>query len=242
MVLVYLHLSTPTGLDFSTLNYMYEPPVEIPVLNVNVYMMGRIEADSETTILINENIKYLNEEFEGQIEFVFNQLFMDHSKAYLPDLYKEYMAFEESASIKRLIEPIEIKGSINVFLFDTYVEEGTDKALMGFTPRLKREQEYYAKNSPSFDRIFMAYEGLDNKTTLVHEMGHFLGLHHPWELNGSLKYAFGIRTNIDESQNHMSYGSSVCKFTPQQLEAMRKHAMQYRQYLMDRVVRVYAKS
>lgn len=217
-------------------------PTQIPVLNVNVYMMGRTDVDAEVTILINENIDYLNQEFEGVIEFEFNELFMDHGQAYLPDLHKEYLSFSESKSIEELIKPIEKKGAINVFLFDTYSEEGTDKALMGFTPRLKTGEESYAKNSPHFDRIFMAYDGLRSKTTLVHEMGHFLGLHHPWELSHSRKYVFGIKTALDESQNHMSYGSSVCKFTSQQLESMRKHALNYRKYLMDRVVHTYAKS
>jgi len=235
-----LNLATPTYVAHITPNT--KVAMEVPVLNLNVYMMGKIDSDPEMTVLVNENIDYLNEEFEGQIEFEFNQFFMDHGQAYLPDLYKEYMAHEETASIDALIKPIEIKGAINIFIFDTYSEEGTDKALMGFTPRLKAQQEAYGSNSPNFDRIFMAYEGLENKSTLVHEMGHFLGLHHPWELSGSRKLAFGIRTNIDESHNHMSYGVDVNKFTSQQLESMRLHAMKYRQYLMDRVVRTYVKS
>jgi len=234
-----LNITVPTAMH----SYNAENPImETPVMRINVYMMGMIEVDPEMTVLVNENIDFLNEEFEGVIEFEFNQFFMDHGQAYLPDLYSEYKNFEEKSSIDALIRPIEIKGAINVFLFDTYAETGTDKALMGFTPRLKAKQETYGLNSPNFDRIFMAYEGLENKSTLVHEMGHFLGLHHPWELSGSTKLAFGIRTNIDESHNHMSYGSSVCKFTSQQLESMRKHALQYRTYLMDRVVRTYAKT
>ncbi len=237
--LLCLNISVPNMVQS---DYTENPIMETPVMRINVYMMGMIEVDPEITVLVNENIDFLNEEFEGVIEFEFNQFFMDHGQAYLPDLHKEYMNFEEASTIDALIKPIEVEGAINVFLFDTYAIHGTNQALMGFTPRLKAQQETYQLNSPNFDRIFMAYEGLDNKSTLVHEMGHFLGLNHPWELSGSKKMAFGIRTNADESHNHMSYGPDVNKFTAQQLESMRKHALQYRKYLMDRVVSTYART
>lgn len=237
--LLCLNITTPKMVESY---YVNNPVMETPVMRINVYMMGMTEVDPEITVLVNENIDFLNEEFEGVIEFEFNQFFMDHEHAYLPDLHKEFMNFEEASSIDNLIKPIEVKGAINVFLFDTYAEKGTNQALMGFTPRLKEQQDTYSVNSPNFDRIFMAYEGLGNKSTLVHEMGHFLGLHHPWELSGSTKLAFGIRTNVEESHNHMSYGPDVNKFTSQQLESMRKHALQYRKYLMDRVVSSYVRT
>ncbi len=217
-------------------------PMEIPVMKINVFMMGQTEVNPEITVLINDNIKFLNEEFEGYVEFEFDELFMDYGQAYLPDLYEEYMKHEETATINALIKPIEKKGAINVFLFDTYAQEGTDRALMGFTPRLRTRENEYALNSPNFDRIYMAYDGLYSKSTLVHEMGHFLGLHHPWEMLGSQKLAFGMRTSADESLNHMSYGVNASQFTRQQLEAMQRHALKYRKYLMDRVVKVYAHS
>ena len=240
LAIVCANLIATTSLNFHAVLSTEQPTMEIPVMKINVYMMGRVEADPEITVLINENINYLNEEFEGYVEFQFEQLFMDFGEAKLPDLYEEYMYHQETASINALIKPIEVKGAINVFLFDTYAKEGTNQALMGFTPRLRTGEEAYAKNSPEFDRIFMAYEGLYSKTTLVHEMGHFLGLHHPWEMHGSQKMAFGIRTQVDEFDNHMSYGPSVHKFTRQQLAAMQSHALKYRKYLMDRVVKVYA--
>jgi hypothetical protein len=217
-------------------SYNEELFYETPVMRLNVYMMGQVEVDTRLTVLVNENIDYLNQEFEGVIRFEFNEFFMDHSKGYLPILYDEFNNHTEANSINRLVRPIEVKGAINVFLFDTYTEEGTDRALMGFTPRLSAKQEVYGLNSPNFDRIFMAYAGLENKTTLVHEMGHFLGLNHPWELSGSSKLTAGIRSELDEEHNHMSYGPNVMKFTPQQLESMRKHALKYRRYLMDRVI------
>jgi len=212
---------------------------ELPVMKVNVYMMGREEVDPSITVKIFENIEYLNVAFEGEISFVFNELFMDPNHAYLPDIYGNFKAGKDGV-VEPIVEPIEKKGAINIYLFDTYSENGSNSALMGFTPLLRAKQESYANASPRFDRILMAYEGLEENKTLVHEMGHFFGLKHPWEITTFAKHKLGIKNTKDEAKNHMSYGSEVESFTPQQLEAMRNYAMNYRKYLMDRVVRVYA--
>lgn len=212
---------------------------ELPVMKVNVYMMGREEVDPSITIKIFENIEYLNETFEGEISFEFNELFMDPNHAYLPDIYAEFKEGKKEV-VEPIVDPIEKKGAINVFLFDTYAENGSNAALMGFTPLLKQRQDSYSTNSPRFDRILMAYEGLEENKTLVHEMGHFFGLKHPWEITTFAKHQLGIKNTNEEAKNHMSYGEEVERFTPQQLESMRNYALKYRKYLMERVVRVYA--
>jgi len=210
---------------------------EMPVMRVNIYMMGRDHVDPSITVKIFENIEYLNEAFSGNISFIVDEIFMDPNHAYLPDIYKSFAGQE---IIGPIVAPIEKKGGINIFLFDTYCEPGQTAALMGFTPLLSARQSAYAKNSPRFDRILMAYDGLNENKTLVHEMGHFFGLKHPWELTTMAKHRLGIRTKAQESKNHMSYGSEVEKFTNQQLSDMKSYAMRYRTYLMDRVVRSYA--
>ena len=214
----------------------------LPVMNVNVYMMGRQDVDAKVTIKINENIEYLNEAFKGFIKFNFNELFMDPNHAYLPDLYKKFGTKTTEPIVEPLINQIEKEGSINIYLFDTYCEEGTNAALMGFTPLLRAKQQSYLSLSPKFDRILMAYEGLQENKTLVHEMGHFFGLKHPWEMTIAAKYQLGIKNDTDEVKNHMSYGHEVEEFTNQQLEFMRQNALRYRSYLMDRIVKVYAKA
>jgi len=213
--------------------------IEIPTLNVNVYMMGRDYIDEEISVLIQSNIDYLNEEFTGYIQFNFDQLFMDTEKAFLPVLYEDFKR-NETDHINKLVGHSEIKGGINIFLFDTYCEAGTDQALMGFTPSLRAQQEHYQVSSPEFDRIFMAYDGLVDKTTMIHEMGHFLGLHHPWEMTPGNRYSLGMKNDHDVACNHMSYGPSVEKFTTEQLEFMRRFALQYRKYLMEKIVYVSA--
>jgi len=203
--------------------------------------MGRELISKENSLAIGQNIEYLNQEFKGEIKFNFDQLFLDPIDAYLPDLYEQF--FEESTShIDDLLKPVEVLGGINVFVFDTYIREGESAALTGFTPRLKAGQESYPLNSPSFDRIFISYGGLLDKTTLVHEMGHFLGLYHPWEMDHNQKSNLGILNKEDENHNHMSYGSSVHKFTQQQIEFMRQYALDYRTYLCQSISRVNVKA
>ena len=214
---------------------------ELPVMNVNVYMMGRDKVDEDITVKIFENIENLNKAFQGEITFVFDELFMDPNHAFLPDLYQSYRHNAGEASLQPIIKDIEKTGGINIFLFDTYNEPGKNVALMGFTPMLSARQNNYATSAPQFDRILMAYDGLEDSKTLVHEMGHFLGLKHPWELTILQKISLGMRSAHDEDNNHMSYGSQN-QFTQQQLRNMRKYALDYRQYLMDSVVRVYARA
>lgn len=207
---------------------------EIPVMNINIYVMGREHMSEEVSLAIGENIEFINQEFNGEIQFNFDELFLDPIQGYLPDLYSYFLG-QNDINIEQYLSPIEKKGGINVYIFDTYVKDDKGAALMGFTPRLKSGHESYQYNSPEFDRVFISFDGLSDKTTLVHEIGHFLGLYHPWELNDSEKKKNGLFSSAHESENHMSYHSDVHKFTSQQLELMRKHALNYRRYLLDEV-------
>jgi len=198
-------------------------------------MMGKDNADNTITLKIGENVEYMNEEFEGEILFELNELFIEPNGAYLPDLYTDFHQRSQTF-INSLVHPIEKQGSVNIYLFDTYSEENSDAALMGFTPRLRANESAYANNSPRFDRIFIAYQGLEDMTTLTHEMGHFLGLKHPWELSHAEQHNLGLRDKHVVEVNHMAYGESVSSFTKQQLEKMRKHALKYRQYLMRKII------
>jgi len=197
-------------------------------------MMGMDSIDQKITIKIGDNIKYLNEEFEGQIKFELEELFMDVNHEYLPDLHSEYKK-KKSYKIETAVKEIEKKGAINIFVFRTYSKNYSNQALMGFTPIFKARHNIYKEASPRFDRIFLSYASLEAKNTLVHEMGHFLGLKHPWELTeGAQRYA-GITSDAKLSVNHMTYNTQVSEFTPQQLKLMQAFTMDYRLYLVKRI-------
>jgi len=220
--------------NFVSLDLPKLETIEIPILKLNFYMMGMDSIDQKITLGIGSNIEYLNQEFEGKVKFVLNELIMDPNGAYLPDLHKDFFT-GRGQHIRSLVEPVEKKGAINVYLFDTYSADGQETALMGFTPILRAKQRAYFMNSPRFDRIFISFPSLQNKSTLVHEMGHFLGLRHPWEMNAIDRELLGLNTEKQERHNHMTYEFSVNDFTDEQLERMRDFALRFRKYLLDSV-------
>lgn len=197
-------------------------------------MMGMDSIDQEITIQIGDNIKNLNEEFEGVIKFELEELFMDVNHEYLPDLHTEYKK-RKSYKIESVVKAIEKKGAVNIFLFKTYSKNNSNQALMGFTPIFKARHDIYREASPRFDRIFLSYSCLHEKNTLVHEMGHFLGLKHPWELSIGAQRIAGINNDALLNVNHMTYNSMVSEFTVQQLNQMQAFAMDYRLYLVKRI-------
>lgn len=205
--------------------------VDPPKLSLNFYMMGRDTVDQKLLFSISENVDYLNEEFEGSVFFELNDLFVESGGAYLPTLHENYIK-DGGNILQSLIEPIEKPGFVNVFLFDTYIDDYTDQALMGFTPTLRAKHSLYKSKSPKFDKILIAYPGLSTKSTIVHEMGHFLGLQHPWEMNDVNIQFMGLQDKEVLQRNHMTYHEQVDNFTKEQLERMQDFAIRFRGYLL----------
>lgn len=204
----------------------------IPLFKLNFYMMGMSDVDESVTLDIGRNIDYLNNEFENRIVFEIGKMFMDENHAYIPDLHDAAIGHGDE-DIEDIVDPIEIAGSINIYIFDTYSKRPDGAAMMGFTPVLSRMRHTYEHNSPQFDRIFLSYPGLKDLTTLVHEMGHFLGLNHPWDLNHINKHMMGLTDDDTIKKNHMSYGLNVAQFTEEQLDRMQHFAKTFRSYLLS---------
>jgi hypothetical protein len=210
--------------------------LQIPVLELNFYTMGRTDVDPSTLFKIKQNVAFLNEEFENVMKFEVSDIVADEGHALLPDLHKEYFNVQQ-LTVDSLLEVIEKQGSINIYIFETYAKDDLSSELMGFTPIFKEAFGEYAEVTPSFDRIFISYSSLDKQSTIVHEMGHFLGLDHPWEMNEEEKSAMGLQTSSSVELNHMAYGSKVCTFTKQQLLSMHDFTLNFRNYLISK--RIY---
>lgn len=202
----------------------------IPTLKIHFYLLSDKKIEDSKTAQILPNIEYLNQEFEGQVHFILDKITLSEKQAYLPDLHTDYFK-REGHNISRLIDPIEEKGAINIYVMDTYLPEGKTAALLGFTPILKSRRNTYSINSPRFDRIYIAFPALADPSTIVHEMGHFLGLDHPWDMNHINLDLMGINEG-NFKKNHMTYNLNVDHFTQEQLARMRDFAWQFRDYLM----------
>jgi hypothetical protein len=209
--------------------------VEIPVIDLNFYMMSRTESDPGTVFKIKENVAFLNQEFEDIVKFEVKDVSNNQGHALLPDLHDAYFGDQEF-TVDSLVEDFERKGSVNVYIFDTYMLADIEFELMGFTPILKSDFEAYESVAPSLDRIFLSYSSLDKQNTLVHEMGHFLGLDHPWEMSTIDKDQMGLGTAKKIESNHMAYGAEVSSFTEEQLKSMHDFALNYRSYLINKSI------
>ena len=208
-------------------------PTIVPVFELNFYFMGKNEVEEEDLQDIEKNISYLNEEFEGLIKFELNKVFKGGKQDYIPNLRDDHLV-NNQVKIDNLIIPIEVAGAINIFLFDTYVRSEKRGAMLGFTPILANNYEGYAPFAPEFDRMFISYKAMKGTSTLVHEMGHFFNLKHPWELERSQLLNHGIDEDNLQS-NHMNYHPEVSEFTQQQLNMMVDFALRFRSYLVKRM-------
>ena len=203
----------------------------VPLMKVNFYLMNaQTKSDPKTTVQIGENINVLNQEFEGVVKFELGHIVLDEKQIYLPEIKNEIYG-TGSDVIRDFTKPIEVQGGVNIFVCETYATDGNSGELLGFTPVLKARQYAYEYNSPRFDRIYLSYLGLDETTTLVHEMGHFLGLKHPWRLSDINLELQGLTSQKVIDENHMSYTAEVHEFTDEQLERMQHFALQFRRYL-----------
>ena len=194
--------------------------------------MGREEVDENITKEIGENVEYLNQEFEGKVKFELNFLALDPSHSFIPDLHEAHLK-QDRKEIESRLSSLEQAGGINIYLFDTYVKNEARGAMMGFTPVLTQFYESYSKEAPRFDRLFISYPGLIDKSTIVHEMGHFLGLSHPWEMSHIDRDLMGFYGPEAET-NHMTYHPDVDNFSDEQLARMQHFALHFRKYLLAR--------
>jgi len=204
----------------------------VPILHVRFYLMGELDIDTAMARSIHSAVDVLNREFENQITFNLAGITHEKNHTSLNDLYASF--FNNSDSIVAgLVEPVELSGTINIFICNNVKMSEDEPTLMGFTPILLNQKQVYKELSPKYDRIFIAYTSLKNETTLIHEMGHFLGLSHPWELSKTNLTLLGLQTNSKIDQNHMAYGNGVSEFTEEQFIIMRDYAFRFRKYLLE---------
>lgn len=105
--------------------------------------------------------------------------------------------------------------------------------LLGFTPELPTDDDNLERmrrdtaRAKLFGHVFVASDGL-TAGTLAHEVYHWLGLAHPWEISEDDRRVLGIDAPDVLDANLMSYSDRQRSLTSQQLASAHHYAQTYR--------------
>jgi len=179
--------------------------------------------------LVDENMEILNTAFDESVVFEKEgEVMKSDLNPLLPDLFKKY---SDNAAEFDSIRTYSKKGFITVFLMPTVEDTVRGQVLLGFTPIYSDWFEGFEQVSPRMDNIFVSYDGLQKGSTLTHEMGHFLGLAHPFQLDFDERKELGLESEKAICVNYMNYNCFVNQFTKGQTNLMGYFAKKYRSYL-----------
>ncbi len=179
--------------------------------------------------LITENISILNQAFDASIVFAHpDSIIKSDKKNILTELYDAYIDGDQNFEKIRTYSK---KGTINVFLMPTQEDTLNGQVLLGFTPIYQDWFKGLEQVSPRMDNLFVSYDGIQKQTTLTHEMGHFFGLSHPFQMNFEERKKLSLETEKAICTNFMNYNCFVNEFTNNQVHLMNYFAKTYRSYL-----------
>ena len=86
-----------------------------------------------------------------------------------------------------------------------YVAANTRHTLLGFTVVFPSCKECYVKLAPKYDFIVLSRESISNPNTLAHEVGHFFGLPHTFEIPQKWLESYGLEDDRVRCINKMGY-------------------------------------
>lgn len=186
-------------------------------------------APAQLDSLVKENLATLNDAFSNSVVFIQDEpIIKSEVKTILPELYQMYV---ENSSDFDTIRIHSKKGNINVFLMPTIEDTLKGQVLLGFTPIYQDWFEGFERVSPRMDNLFVSYDGLFKGSTLTHEMGHFMGLAHPFQMDFEERKELGLAEEKAICTNFMNYNCFVNEFTGKQINLMQYFAKTYRNYL-----------
>lgn len=225
----------------SVLNTEPEVVDSVPVFALKYHILvleDSIKLTGEEINDINYAHQRLNEAYHGEIEFDMDTSFnYITSGLTLDTIYNDYLYNGKPAlqtQYGQLISEHNVDGFINIYVLKTNVSPNGQK-LMGFTPVMSQSPSSYYLQKGEFDAMGISFEGLyeyETGSTLIHEMGHWFGLKHPWQYTDEQKKELGLDTDLEFCVNHMNYSCFVDRFTPQQIKFQNTYGIAYRYYVI----------
>ena len=198
--------------------------------DLQIFLLAPHPVDYEDIII--DNVKWMNLAFKDHLYFNF-----DNNIELLEDSFRMEVLKQNYIEDGRFVDSLSrhsTKGKINIFICPTEVDTFSDKELFGFTPVYKDWNEGYVKRSPKMDNLFIAFSSLESGSTFPHEMGHFFGLVHPWEMTKEEQVKMKITDVIALLTNIMNYDNFPTQFTKPQLLSMWNFAKDHRYYLLKK--------
>jgi hypothetical protein len=127
---------------------------------------------------------------------------------------------------------VEEEDVINVYIF-----ENSNQGLLGFTVVFPTCKDCYVKLSPKYDNILLSMEAIENTNSLVHEMGHFFGVPHPFKSNRQWRDQeeldlYGWFTDQAKCQSTMNYSCCAYEVTDEMLGIMWNYCGMHRYNLI----------
>lgn len=180
----------------------------------------------------------LNKAYNQYIHFEADSFYLYTIHDYsIEKLYNNYQ-YENKKIWDSIIEKNAVLGSLNIFILKSTASKLDNTSnLIGFTPVLIYNFYDYEKESPKYDNVIISYNdqfGSEVSTTIIHEIGHWLGLSHPFDMTVSDKIKLGLTSNYKICINYMNYNCFISEFTPEQLKVQYNFAKKYRYYLLKK--------
>lgn len=194
----------------------------VPIIECTFYIAADPESFETLSDYSITAIKELNDRFQGSIQFTKSEFDYRIDPTYdIRYFFDEISVFDELASY------FSNTGVVNVYVFNPDPED----VLLGFTKVWYDNPGHYELVTPEFDDIAMSTIAYMDET-LVHEMGHYLGLKDMINTSDEEKHVFGVTNNKLECVNAMGYGCCGTEFTKDQIDYMTRYAIKYRNYVI----------
>lgn len=181
-------------------------------------------------IFLQKTHDELNKGFNGIAKFDIFQIELNQYSDNLWNLYTDYI--HGGTKWDDLILSYGVDCTINIFIVrNSDPIDGID--ILGFTPQSENYYDYQNKY-PLYNGMAISYSSLSKYNLaqpLIHEMGHFFGLKHPWELTNEELISFNLQNADNVCTNYMNYNCYTNMFTEEQKKYIKYFQNSYRKYL-----------